>query len=202
MDVVDAFPSVKSKDVLDWLTEGRSMYIDEFGRFQRLANPGWFSWYAAKAITDLVTFKGFLPRGAPTSPRIFDLICEPLDKALQKLGIPLQEQKRLAGVAVDAVFDSVSVATTFKETLEKAGVMVSLGTKDETPVAFERWTFKLDGTANTQPKFAYVDTAAKVLGESLVRQLKEKHVEGCLFHLDECKNIADREVGWLARCFV
>jgi len=86
--------------------------------------------------------------------------------------------------------------------LEKAGVMVSLGTKDETPVAFERWTFKLDGTANTQPKFAYVDTAAKVLGESLVRQLKEKHVEGCLFHLDECKNIADREVGWLARCFV
>ena len=85
VDVVDAFPSVKSKDVLDWLTEGRSMYIDEFGRFQRLANPGWFSWYAAKAITDLVTFKGFLPRGAPTSPRIFDLICEPLDKALQKL---------------------------------------------------------------------------------------------------------------------
>ena len=40
-----------------------------------------------------------------------------------KLGIPLHEQMMLAGVAVDAVFDSVSVATTFKETLSKAGVI-------------------------------------------------------------------------------
>jgi Fe-S cluster assembly protein SufB len=41
----------------------------------------------------------------------------------EKLGIPLEEQKRLAGVAVDAVFDSVSVATTFKETLGKQGII-------------------------------------------------------------------------------
>ncbi|MBI1722906.1 MAG: Fe-S cluster assembly protein SufB, partial [Gemmatimonadetes bacterium] len=41
----------------------------------------------------------------------------------EKLGIPISEQKRLAGVAVDAVFDSVSVATTFKEELAKAGVI-------------------------------------------------------------------------------
>jgi Fe-S cluster assembly protein SufB len=41
----------------------------------------------------------------------------------EKLGIPLEEQKRLTGVAVDAVFDSVSVATTFKETLSKHGVI-------------------------------------------------------------------------------
>src|SRR5207302_1383504 len=40
-----------------------------------------------------------------------------------KLGIPLEEQKRLAGVAVDAVFDSVSVATTFKEKLAELGVV-------------------------------------------------------------------------------
>ena len=40
-----------------------------------------------------------------------------------KLGIPLNEQKMLEGVAVDAVFDSVSVATTFKDTLKKAGVI-------------------------------------------------------------------------------
>lgn len=44
-------------------------------------------------------------------------------KTYEKLGIPLDEQKRLAGVAVDAVFDSVSIATTFKEELEKAGVI-------------------------------------------------------------------------------
>src|SRR5262249_18735689 len=41
----------------------------------------------------------------------------------QKLGIPLEEQKRLAGVAVDAVFDSVSVATTFKEKLAEKGII-------------------------------------------------------------------------------
>ena len=44
-------------------------------------------------------------------------------RTYEKLGIPLEEQKLLAGVAVDAVFDSVSVATTFKEKLAKAGVI-------------------------------------------------------------------------------
>ncbi|MBK7351595.1 MAG: Fe-S cluster assembly protein SufB [Gemmatimonadetes bacterium] len=44
-------------------------------------------------------------------------------KTYEKLGIPLSEQKLLAGVAVDAIFDSVSVATTFKETLAKSGVI-------------------------------------------------------------------------------
>jgi Fe-S cluster assembly protein SufB len=51
-----------------------------------------------------------------------------LIKTYDKLGIPLEEQKRLAGVAVDAVFDSVSVATTYKEELEKEGIIFcSLG---------------------------------------------------------------------------
>src|SRR5262249_53765686 len=44
-------------------------------------------------------------------------------RTYEKLGIPLEEQKRLAGVAVDAVFDSVSVATTFKEKLAEKGVI-------------------------------------------------------------------------------
>src|SRR5438477_13120223 len=41
----------------------------------------------------------------------------------ERLGIPIEERKRLAGVAVDAVFDSVSVATTFRETLAKQGII-------------------------------------------------------------------------------
>ena len=45
-----------------------------------------------------------------------------LREAGAKLGIPLEEQKVLAGVAVDAVFDSVSVATTFKDKLEELGI--------------------------------------------------------------------------------
>ncbi|MBI2855704.1 MAG: Fe-S cluster assembly protein SufB, partial [Chloroflexi bacterium] len=44
-------------------------------------------------------------------------------RTYERLGIPLQEQKRLAGVAVDAVFDSVSIATTFKEELAKKGII-------------------------------------------------------------------------------
>src|SRR5207237_9049634 len=44
-------------------------------------------------------------------------------KTFEKLGISLDEQKRLTGVAVDAVFDSVSVATTFKEQLSKVGII-------------------------------------------------------------------------------
>ena len=46
-----------------------------------------------------------------------------LIETFNKLGIPLEEQKKLAGVAVDAIFDSVSVATTYKKTLEDAGVI-------------------------------------------------------------------------------
>src|SRR2546426_12712316 len=46
-----------------------------------------------------------------------------LVETFAKLGIPIEEQKRLAGVAVDAVFDSVSVATTFRETLARQGII-------------------------------------------------------------------------------
>ena len=52
-----------------------------------------------------------------------DEVDKELLETFDKLGIPLLEQKRLAGVAVDAIFDSVSIATTFKETLSKYGVI-------------------------------------------------------------------------------
>jgi Fe-S cluster assembly protein SufB len=63
---------------------------------------------------------------APKKQPVYQSLDEVDPKLLEtyeKLGIPLQEQKQLAGVAVDAVFDSVSVATTFKETLAEAGVI-------------------------------------------------------------------------------
>ena len=62
------------------------------------------------------------PKQQPTYDSL-DEIDPKLLETYEKLGIPLEEQKRLAGVAVDAVFDSVSVATTFKETLAEAGVI-------------------------------------------------------------------------------
>ena len=62
------------------------------------------------------------PRQKPTKASM-DEVDPELIKTFEKLGIPLSEQKMLANVAVDAVFDSVSVATTYKEKLKKAGVI-------------------------------------------------------------------------------
>ncbi|MFQ5861275.1 MAG: Fe-S cluster assembly protein SufB [Dehalococcoidia bacterium] len=56
-------------------------------------------------------------------PESLEEVDQELLKTYEKLGIPLEEQKRLAGVAVDAIFDSVSVATTFQEELAKYGVI-------------------------------------------------------------------------------
>ena len=62
------------------------------------------------------------PRETPSYDSLDEVDPEIL-KTYEKLGIPLQEQKHLAGVAVDAIFDSVSIATTFKETLAKQGII-------------------------------------------------------------------------------
>jgi len=63
------------------------------------------------------------PKSKEGGPKSLDEVDPKLIETYNKLGIPLEEQMALAGVAVDAVFDSVSVATTFKETLAKAGVI-------------------------------------------------------------------------------
>lgn len=63
------------------------------------------------------------PKQAKAGPKSLDEVDPKLIETYKKLGIPLQEQMRLAGVAVDAVFDSVSVATTFKEKLGELGVV-------------------------------------------------------------------------------
>ncbi|HXF08395.1 MAG TPA: Fe-S cluster assembly protein SufB [Candidatus Acidoferrales bacterium] len=63
------------------------------------------------------------PKSRTDAPRSLDEVDPKLLETYEKLGIPLHERARLAGVAVDAVFDSVSVATTFKEKLREAGVI-------------------------------------------------------------------------------
>ncbi len=63
------------------------------------------------------------PKSPDEGPKSLDEVDPEILAAYEKLGIPLEVQKRLQGVAVDAVFDSVSVATTYKESLEKAGVI-------------------------------------------------------------------------------
>lgn len=63
------------------------------------------------------------PKSAEAGPKSLDEVDPKLLETYNKLGIPLHEQSRLAGVAVDAVFDSISVATTFKAKLAEAGVI-------------------------------------------------------------------------------
>lgn len=63
------------------------------------------------------------PKSRADAPQSLDEVDPKLLETYEKLGIPLHERARLAGVAVDAVFDSVSVATTFKEKLREAGVI-------------------------------------------------------------------------------
>src|SRR5215510_10980931 len=63
------------------------------------------------------------PKAKTDGPKSLDEVDPKLLETYEKLGVPLHERARLAGVAVDAVFDSVSVATTFKERLAEAGVI-------------------------------------------------------------------------------
>jgi Fe-S cluster assembly protein SufB len=85
------------------------------------AEPRWANIkYAAINYQDMVYYSA--PKRKPALQSLDELDPEIL-RTYEKLGIPLQEQKLLAGVAVDAVFDSVSVATTFKEKLAELGIV-------------------------------------------------------------------------------
>src|SRR5690606_22980914 len=63
------------------------------------------------------------PKSKKDAPKSLDEVDPELLRTYEKLGVPLHERARLAGVAVDAVFDSVSVATTFRKQLAEVGVI-------------------------------------------------------------------------------
>ena len=77
----------------------------------------------AGAISENRLSERLLLCSSKKSPKSLDEVDPKLLETYKKLGIPLHEQMALAGVAVDAVFDSVSVATTFKDKLNEAGVI-------------------------------------------------------------------------------
>jgi Fe-S cluster assembly protein SufB len=85
------------------------------------AEPKWANVHFAPIDYQDISYYS-APKQKPSLKSLDELDPEIL-RTYEKLGIPLEEQKRLAGVAVDAVFDSVSVATTFKEKLAEAGVI-------------------------------------------------------------------------------
>jgi Fe-S cluster assembly protein SufB len=111
------------KNEPEWLTEWR---LEAYRRWLTMEEPKWARVdYPAIDYQDLYYYSA--PKSTP-GPKSIEEVDPELLRTYEKLGIPLREQEILAGVeqrkiAVDAVFDSVSVATTFKEELSKAGVI-------------------------------------------------------------------------------
>jgi Fe-S cluster assembly protein SufB len=107
------------KDEPGWLLDWR---LAAYQTWRRMREPTW-----AKVRYNPIDYQAIsyysAPRRAGDGPKSLDEVDPKLLETYAKLGIPLHEQKLLAGVAVDAVFDSVSVATTFKEKLAAAGVI-------------------------------------------------------------------------------
>ena len=106
------------KDEPEWMLEWR---LKAYRYWQKMPTPNW-----AKLNIAPIDYQDIYFYAAPKSaegPKSLDEVDPELLRTYEKLGIPLNEQKMLAGVAVDAVFDSVSVATTFREELSKVGVI-------------------------------------------------------------------------------
>jgi len=101
-----------------WLLDWR---LAAFRHWQTMTEPTW-----AHVHYPPIDYQAISYYSAPKvkeAPKSLDEVDPKLLETYDKLGIPLREQEMLAGVAVDAVFDSVSVATTFKEKLKAAGVI-------------------------------------------------------------------------------
>ena len=87
-----------------------------------MASPDWAHLRIAPIDYQAISYYS-APKARADAPKSLDEVDPKLLATYEKLGVPLHERARLAGVAVDAVFDSVSVATTFKDRLAKAGVV-------------------------------------------------------------------------------
>ena len=98
-----------------WLLEFR---LDAFRKWQKMTLPTW-----GHLTIPPIDFQEIIYYAAPKKPKTADEIDPELEKTFDKLGIPLNERAALSGMAVDAVFDSVSVKTTFKETLSEKGII-------------------------------------------------------------------------------
>ncbi|NBS11824.1 MAG: Fe-S cluster assembly protein SufB, partial [Gammaproteobacteria bacterium] len=107
------------KNEPEWLLEWR---LQAYEKWLSMSPPTWA--HVDHPAIDFQSISYFsAPRKSGDGPQSLDEVDPELIEVYNKLGIPLEEQKMLAGVAVDAVFDSVSVVTTFKDKLLEAGVI-------------------------------------------------------------------------------
>jgi len=125
----DSIPRGLNEDVIrmisakkhepEWLLEWR---LKAYRHWLTMKEPTWANvHYPPIDYQDIIYYAA--PKSQANRPKSLDEVDPELLKTYDKLGIPLREREILAGVAVDAVFDSVSVATTFKEKLKDLGVI-------------------------------------------------------------------------------
>jgi Fe-S cluster assembly protein SufB len=114
-EVVRAISAKKSEP--EWMTEWR---LRAYRHWLTMAEPRW-----SNVTYDPIDYQAISYYAAPKNDQLdsLDEVDPEILRTYEKLGIPLEEQKVLAGVAVDAVFDSVSVATTFKDKLAELGII-------------------------------------------------------------------------------
>ncbi|WP_419770290.1 MAG: Fe-S cluster assembly protein SufB [Candidatus Marinarcus sp.] len=122
----DTFPKGLNEDVIraisakknepDWLLEFR---LKAYRKFLTLSEPSWANIHHKKIDYNDISYYSAPKKNVQS----LDEVDASILKTYEKLGIPLEEQKILAGVAVDAVFDSVSVKTTFQKELEALGII-------------------------------------------------------------------------------
>lgn len=115
-DIIRQLSAIKNEP--EWMLEFR---LKAFRAWSEMEEPEWFNASYVKPVFDQIQYYS-APKSKPSLESLDEL--DPAIKdTYDRLGIPLDEQERLAGVAVDAVFDSVSVFTSFKEKLADAGVI-------------------------------------------------------------------------------
>ena len=116
-DVIKFISNIKKEP--KWMLDFR---LKAYERLKLLKEPNWQKpKYPKIDYQDLYYYSA--PKSMKDKPKSLDELDPKLLETYKKLGIPLQEQARLNGIAVDAVFDSVSVATTFKGELTKHGII-------------------------------------------------------------------------------
>jgi Fe-S cluster assembly protein SufB len=125
----ETFPPGLSEDVVrlisakkgepGWMTEWR---LKAYRHWLTMAEPSWPNVHYPPIDYQAISYFS-APKQKKDAPKSLDEVDPKLLETYEKLGVPLHERAKLAGVAVDAVFDSVSVATTFKAKLKEAGVV-------------------------------------------------------------------------------
>ncbi|HRN98781.1 MAG TPA: Fe-S cluster assembly protein SufB, partial [Flavobacterium sp.] len=115
-DIVRAIS--KKKEEPEWMTDWR---IEAFRAWQEMTEPEWANVHYEKPDFQAISYYS-APKKKDKYASLDEVDPELLE-TFKKLGISIDEQKKLAGVAMDIVIDSVSVATTFKKTLNEKGII-------------------------------------------------------------------------------